>query len=657
MRRLIALIGFLASVLAIFCLFYLSGIALVTQGSLKGLKTVNFEENVTIITFFESMVHNPDQIRDYMMSPFRSIGITLETLSVYSGWPSIIMWIVIILLLVSLIKFWLYLYTYKDYMPMYLQAGKRVIDKKNTFGSAVFASEKDIKSYAKKGYLAWEKGIPLGLYDGLKSNKSGLNIKDIVTISETPRLNSNVFVYAPPGEGKTFSFVKTVVMNILSSNEQYKSSFILNDSKGDIYKDLGGLLEKKFDYKVVLINLISLKNSNHFNPLDFIDTEQDAQIIVDMILKNTKIDEDMKGSSDPFWSEAEEAIFISTILLLKMEYKIDASLGMVYDFLNDNSYVELHNHFEGINDLSAAKRIYKSFLKIKEEHRGNMIFGLCTRLKLFALDEVREFTSHTDFDIYDLKRKHTAIFFVIPDTNTTMNYLLVVIKAILAEKLIKYIDGSQDHMIRNRKIIQIDDEIANTGIIPQYKYWINTFRSRNWILMPIFQNLNQPKELFGHQWISVYNACHTKVVLGVNDPETADFVSKELGTQSIRVMTKTKDGGLMNMYGDERWSQTDQKVNLLNPDEIQRMDINQQIVLRRGCLPLKLYKLGWDSYKDPYDYAMSHQRSIFTYSSKKPPVEEEFDFSATSSVNEPPLVQDKSNTNGNNVEIEETNLF
>lgn len=612
-KKVVYVVGGMITIVSMLLAFYAIGmISIIDMNNSEYIKE-NILESNSIEQYGRVIFENQDEITKAASNPVKIIGNGIKHVILpneLSGWISLFF---LLLVIIGLIKLWIYIYLYKDYIPLYLQRGGRVIDEKGTHGTATWLNEKKIKFYLSRKYIALEDGIPLGTISSPEGKSIGKIRKEIVTTSDNPRFNDNIIAYAPPGEGKTFSFVFTTILNLLYSTAKFRPSFILNDSKGDVYKKIGKYLRAVQGYNTYLFNLLSPLNSDRINVLDWIETEKDAMVVVDLILKNTKIDQDLKGGGDPFWADGEEAIFTSVILLYKFVYKVPVNMAMVYDFFTQNSWEEIDKIMQSIGQNTPCRRIYSNFLKVEAKIRGNIVFGLTIRLKLFALDEIREVTSRTDIDIYKLKTAETALFFCIPDTNSAMNYLVAVTKAMIAEKMIAYIDKSSDKMVLERKIVQIDDEIANTGRIPQYSEWINTFRSRRWILIPIFQNLKQTEEMFGEQWMKVYGACHTKIFIGVNDPETAKFVSDELGIQSIRVMTKMKNAGIGKMLNDERWNQSDQKRNLMNPDEIRNLDIDRQIVIRRGCDPMLLYKVGWDNFAKDYKKAISMPESVYDY--------------------------------------------
>jgi len=64
-------------------------------------------------------------------------------------------------------------------------------------------------------------------------------------------------------------------------------------------------------------------------------------------------------------------------------------------------------------------------------------------------------------------------------------------------------------------------------------------RSYNIKLWLFFQSLSQLKESFGDAWTDVVSASNTQI-LGVNDPETAEWVSKRLGSRRNKTIKKEK---------------------------------------------------------------------------------------------------------------------
>ena len=70
-------------------------------------------------------------------------------------------------------------------------------------------------------------------------------------------INKNVLVIGGTGDWKTRSFVKPNIM-------QLNSSYVITDTKGLIIHEVGTIL-KKAGYKIKILDLIQLANSDGFN--------------------------------------------------------------------------------------------------------------------------------------------------------------------------------------------------------------------------------------------------------------------------------------------------------------------------------------------------------------------------------------------------------
>lgn len=81
--------------------------------------------------------------------------------------------------------------------------------------------------------------------------------------------------------------------------------------------------------------------------------------------------------------------------------------------------------------------------------------------------------------------------------------------------------------------------------------------------------------------------------MGTNDLLTAEYISNTLGVASVGISTIRKDAAFDGIleYGVESTSSV--KRNLLNPDEIMRMDNDEQIVIIRGQKPFKCKKIRY----------------------------------------------------------------
>ena len=108
------------------------------------------------------------------------------------------------------------------------------------------------------------------------------------------RRNLNILVCGGSGAGKTRFFCKPNAM-------QCNTSFVILDPKGEIVRDIGGLLENK-GYEVRVLDLINMHRSHCYNPFVYLRNDNDVQRLVTNLFKATT----PKGSQsqDPFWKLA-----------------------------------------------------------------------------------------------------------------------------------------------------------------------------------------------------------------------------------------------------------------------------------------------------------------------------------------------------------------
>ena len=174
------------------------------------------------------------------------------------------------------------------------------------------------------------------------------------------RRNLNILVCGGSGAGKTRFFCKPNAM-------QCNTSMVILDPKGEIVRDVGGLLEEK-GYEVRVLDLINMHKSHCYNPFVYLQNDNDVQRLVTNLFKATT----PKGSQsqDPFWDTAASMLLLSLVFYLKYEAPPDEqNFPMVMELLragevreDDDSYVspldELFDRLEMVNPEHIALKYY-----------------------------------------------------------------------------------------------------------------------------------------------------------------------------------------------------------------------------------------------------------------------------------------------------------
>ena len=93
------------------------------------------------------------------------------------------------------------------------------------------------------------------------------------------RRNLNILCCGGSGAGKTRFFCKPNAM-------QCNTSMVVLDPKGEIVRDVGGLLEQK-GYEVRVLDLINMHRSHCYNPFVYLKSDNDVQRLVTNLFKAT----------------------------------------------------------------------------------------------------------------------------------------------------------------------------------------------------------------------------------------------------------------------------------------------------------------------------------------------------------------------------------
>ena len=94
------------------------------------------------------------------------------------------------------------------------------------------------------------------------------------------RRNLNILVCGGSGAGKTRGFS-------LPNTMQCNTSMVILDPKGEIVRDVGGLLEKK-GYEVRVLDLINMHRSHCYNPFVYLRNDNDVQLSLIHISEPTR---------------------------------------------------------------------------------------------------------------------------------------------------------------------------------------------------------------------------------------------------------------------------------------------------------------------------------------------------------------------------------
>lgn len=437
------------------------------------------------------------------------------------------------------------------------------------------------------GSAKWGDAFSINKKYSVKSYEANKIMTQNVRISYNSRKhrrNLLSIIIGGSGSGKTRFYAKP---NLMQAN----TSFVVLDPKGENLRDTGKLLEAK-GYEIKVLDLINMERSHCYNPFVYLKDDNDVQRLVTNLFKATT----PKGSqsNDPFWDTAASMLLLALIFYLKYEApEEEQNFPMVMELLRAGEVHEDEDEFQSpLDELferlemrepdHIAVKYYKDYHSGSAKTLKSIQITLASRLEKFNLSTLAALTVTDDLELPSLGEKKVALFALIPDNDTSYNFLV----SILYTQLFQQLFYLADHKYGGRLPVHVHflmDEFANVSLPDDFDKILSVMRSREVSVSIILQNLAQLKALFEKQWESIVGNCDEFLYLGGNEQGTHKYVSELLGKSTIDMNTYGKSTGHMGNYS------TNYQISgreLLTPDEVRMLDNRYALLFIRGERPI-----------------------------------------------------------------------
>lgn len=476
---------------------------------------------------------------------------------------------VAIFLLIYLLGIGIYLSSLRNYR------------KKEEYGSAKWGNTKQVnKKYADPKYFE-NKLLSQNVRIGLDGKKH--------------RRNLNTIIIGGSGAGKTRFYGKPNIM-------QCNTSFVTLDPKGEILRDTGYLLEKE-GYVIKVLDLINMNKSHCYNPFEYIHDDKDVLKLITNLIRNTT----PKGSqtNDPFWEKSETALLEGLCLFLLHEApKEEQNFTMVMEMIaaadvreDDEYYISpldrLFNDLQREKPNSLAVKQYNIYKQAAGKTAKSILISVGVRLAAFNLESIASITSTDELELEKVGERKTAIFAVIPDNDSTFNFLV----GMLYTQLFQTLYYQADIVHGGELPVPVHflmDEFANVALPDEFDKLLSTMRSRQIFVSIIIQNLAQIKALYKDAWESIVGNCDELYYLGGNEQSTHKFISEYLGKETLDTNTYGKSSGKSGSYSPN-YQQVGRE--LLTADEVRLLDNDYALLFIRGERPI--FDKKYDILKHP----------------------------------------------------------
>ena len=350
---------------------------------------------------------------------------------------------------------------------------------------------------------------------------------------------------------------------------------------------------KEQGYDIKVLDLINMEKSHCYNPFVYLHSDDDIQRLTTNLFKNTT----PKGSQtqDPFWDQTAAMLLKALVCYLHYEAPPDEqNFPMVMEMIRsgdvkeDNEEYqsvldELFERLEARNPEHIALKYYRAYHSGSAKTLKSIQISLVSRLEKFNLDSLAGITQIDEMELESIGEKKTAVFAVIPDNDSSFNFIVGMLYTQLFQQL--YYQADSVHGGRLPVHVHfVMDEFANVALPDEFDKLLSTMRSREISVSIIIQNLAQLKALFEKQWESIVGNCDEFLYLGGNEQSTHEYVSKLLGKETIDT----------NSYGRSRGRNGNYSTNyqlagreLMTPDEVRMLDNQYALLFIRGERPIQ----------------------------------------------------------------------
>ena len=396
--------------------------------------------------------------------------------------------------------------------------------------------------------------------------------------------NLNILVVGGSGSGKTRFVCKPGIMSV-------NCSYLIVDPKGEMLRSTGYLLKEE-GYDIKVFDLIHPRQSDGYNPFTYIRDDPDVLKLMDNLVKNTT---PPKGASnDPFWERSEVAL--DTALMLYLLYEAppeEQNFETVLYMLEnggaseeDESYRSpLDLLFEALEDEEPdhiAVREYHIFQQAAGKTARSILITAAVRLSAFIIPQIRDITSRDEMELSMMGERKQAVFAVIPDSDSTFNYLVGMLYTCAFQSL--YYQADKVHQGPLPVPVRLMmDEFCNVALPSDFVKIQSTMRSRNIMSTIVLQNISGLKALFKDDWEGLLGNADTLLYLGGNEQSTHKYISEMLGKETLDVRhTSTTKG----RNGSTSVSRQQLARDLMTPDEVRAMDNRYALLFIRGERPV-----------------------------------------------------------------------
>ena len=391
-------------------------------------------------------------------------------------------------------------------------------------------------------------------------------------------------------------------------------SFLSTDTKGDVVRNYGTIVEKYYGYNVSVIDLRNPTRSNGNNLLHLVNKYMDLynenpdKLVYKSksekyakIISKTIILSGMDAASfgqNAYFYDAAEGLLTATILLVAEfcqpeERHIVSVFKIIQELLapsNKKGKNQFQQLMELLSDTHKAKWFAGAALNTAEQSMASVMSTALSRLNAFLdseLEQILCFDSEIDAEKFCSEK--SAIFVVMPEENPSTFFMISLIIQQLYREILSVADENGGKL-KNRCVF-FCDEFGTLPKIESAEMMFSASRSGRLQIVPIIQSFAQLEKNYGKEGADIIIDNTQLMIFGGFAPNSssAEILSKSLGSRTVMSgsVSKSKNEPSQSLQMIER--------PLMTPDELKSLPKGTFVVMKTGVYPMKVkLKLFFD---------------------------------------------------------------
>ena len=441
--------------------------------------------------------------------------------------------------------------------------------------------------------------LPQGIIVGCKGKSKTVALVDDQDV--------HALMIGAAGVGKTAYFLYPNIEYACASG----MSFISTDTKGDIYRSYGDIVQKYYGYKISVLDLRNPTKSHGNNLLQLVNkymdlykrsvaegkedisyiakSEKYAKIIAKTIILNG-----MDGANfgqNAFFYDAAEGLLTSSILLVS-EFgeegtrHIVSVFKIIQDLLVPSKVKGLSQFKLLLNKLPPehkARWFAGSALNSGEQSMLSVMSTAMSRLNTFLDTELEQILCFdTEIDAERFCKEKSAIFIVMPEEDNSKYFMVSLILQQLYREILSVADEKGGKL--DNRVMMYLDEFGTLPKIESAEMMFSASRSRKVSIVPIIQSFAQLNKNYGAEGAEIITDNTQLTIFGGFAPnsKSAEVLSKAMGSKTVM------SGSVSRGKNDPSQSLQMIERALMTPDELKSMPKGQFIVMKTGHNPMKV---------------------------------------------------------------------